>query len=262
MIHPTAIVAPTVKLGRDVKIGPYAVIEDDVEIGDGSEIETHAHVKSGARIGKNCTICSFSTIAGDPQDLHFDKSIKTYVQIGDNTIVREGATIHRATFEGQSTIIGKDCLLMANSHVGHDCEVGDRCIIAPFSALGGIVKMGCDVFVSGGVMVHQKMRVGEGAILSGLSAVSMDVPPYVNAYKRNIVGGLNLIGLRRRKVPSESIAEVKHLYMAVYADLSPIKNAKKLIEEHAYSTPEGEKFLFFFAEPGRHFIQPEHNCSK
>ena len=238
MIHNTAIVPNTVKVGRNVEIGPYAVIEDGVEIGDDSIIEAYAHIKRGARIGKNCTICSFTTISGDPQDLHFDKSIETFVEIGDGTTVR----------------VGKNCLLMANSHIGHDCIVGDRCILAPFCALGGIVQMGDDVFVSGGVMLHQKIRVGDGAILSGVSAFSEDVPPYVNAHKRNTVAGINLIGMRRRNVPAESIAEVKRLYMAVYSGLSLRKNALKLLEEKAYSTPEGEKFLRFFAEPGRHFI--------
>lgn len=254
MIHNTAIVPNTVKVGRNVEIGPYAVIEDGVEIGDDSIIEAYAHIKRGARIGKNCTICSFTTISGDPQDLHFDKSIETFVEIGDGTTVREGATVHRATVPGGTTRVGKNCLLMANSHIGHDCIVGDRCILAPFCALGGIVQMGDDVFVSGGVMLHQKIRVGDGAILSGVSAFSEDVPPYVNAHKRNTVAGINLIGMRRRNVPAESIAEVKRLYMAVYSGLSLRKNALKLLEEKAYSTPEGEKFLRFFAEPGRRFI--------
>ena len=156
MIHNTAIVPNTVKVGHNVEIGPYAVVEDGVEIGDDSIIEAHAHLKRGARIGKNCTICAFTTISGDPQDLHFDKSIETFVEIGDGTTVREGATVHRATVPGGTTRVGKNCLLMANSHIGHDCVVGDRCILAPFCALGGFVRMGCDAFVSGGVMLHQR----------------------------------------------------------------------------------------------------------
>lgn len=259
MIHNTAIVPNTVKVGRNVEIGPYAVVEDGVEIGDDSIIEAHAHLKRGARIGKNCTICAFTTISGDPQDLHFDKSIETFVEIGDGTTVREGATVHRATVPGGTTRVGKNCLLMANSHIGHDCVVGDRCILAPFCALGGFVRMGCDAFVSGGVMLHQKIRVGDGVMLSGVSAFSEDVPPYVNAHKRNTVAGINLIGMRRRKVPAEAIAEVKRLYMAIYDGTSAHTNALRLLEEKAYSTSEGENFLRFFAEPGRHFIHMDRD---
>lgn len=255
MIHPTAIVPASARLGENVEIGAYAVVGEDVEIGDNTFVEAHAHIKNGARIGKNCTVCGFSTISGDPQDLHFDKSTVSYVEIGDGTTVREGATVHRATVAGGSTVIGENCLLMANAHVGHDSTVGARSILAPFCALGGFVRLGCDAFVSGGVMVHQKIRVGDGVMLSGVSAFSLDVPPYVNANKRNTVAGLNLIGMRRRKVPTAAIVEVKRFYMAVYdGKRSCAENARALIEAKAYTTPEGENFLRFFDVPDRHFI--------
>ncbi len=254
MIHSTAIVPPSAKIGRNVEIGAYAVLGDGVEIGDDSSIEAHAHIMRGARIGSGCRVGSFATVSGDPQDLHFDRATVSFAEIGDGTVVREGATVHRATAAGGATKVGKNCLLMANSHIGHDCFVGDRCILAPFCALGGFVRMGCDVFVSGGVMVHQKIRVGDGAMLSGVSAFSEDVPPYVNAHKRNTVAGINLIGMRRRNAPSAAVAEVKRLYMAVYSGGGCADNAKKLFEQRAYSTPEGENFLKFFEEPGRHYV--------
>lgn len=183
MIHTTAIVPASAKLGQNVEIGAYAVLEDGVEIGDNSLIEAHAHIKRGARIGRGCSVGSFATVSGDPQDLHFDRATVSFVEIGDGTAVREGATVHRATAAGGSTRVGKNCLLMANSHIGHDCVVGDRCILAPFCALGGFVRMGNDAFVSGGVMLHQKIRVGDGVMISGVSAFSEDIPPYVNAHK-------------------------------------------------------------------------------
>lgn len=254
MIHPTAIVPPSAKFGQNVEIGAYAVIEDGVEIGDDSLIEAHAHIKGGARIGRGCSVGSFATISGDPQDLHFDRATVSFAEIGDGTVVREGATVHRATAAGGATKVGRNCLLMANSHIGHDCVVGDRCILAPFCALGGFVRMGDDVFASGGVMLHQKIRVGDGVMISGVSAFSTDIPPYVNAHKRNTVAGINLIGMRRRNTPPAAVAEVKRLYMAVYAGGVCAENAGKLLAQKAYSTPEGENFLRFFAEPGRHYI--------
>ena len=231
MIHTTAIVPASAKLGQNVEIGAYAVLEDGVEIGDNSLIEAHAHIKRGARIGRGCSVGSFATVSGDPQDLHFDRATVSFVEIGDGTAVREGATVHRAPAAGGSTRVGKNCLLMANSHIGHDCVVGDRCILAPFCALGGFVRMGNDAFVSGG-----------------------DIPPYVNAHKRNTVAGINLIGMRRRTTPAAAVAEVKRLYMAVYSGGVCADNAGKLLAQKAYSTPEGENFLRFFAEPGRHYI--------
>lgn len=258
MIHPTAIISTTAKIASDVKVGAYAVIEDDVEIGTGSIIEPHAYLKSGAKIGENCKICSFATIAGDPQDLHFDTSLKTFVKVGNGTVVREGATIHRATVDGGTTIVGENCLLMANAHVAHDCVVGDRVIIAPFAALGGFAQIGCDAFISGGVMIHQKLRVGEGTMLSGNGSFSNEVPPYVNAYMRNCVVGLNLIGLRRRKVPSAAVAELKKAYMAVYATEGSAWRAKAMaeLESGVYKTEEALKFLRFFEPTGKRYLHP------
>lgn len=255
-IHSTAIVSPEALLGENVKIGAYAIVEAGAQLGDGCVVEAHARVCSAARLGRNCRVCSFALVGGEPQDLHFDSSIKSYVQIGDGTVLRESSTVHRATFEGKSTIVGKDCFLMASSHVGHDCVVGDRVIIANFAALAGHVVCDDDVFVSGGVMIHQRVRIGEGAIISGNSASSLDIPPYTIAHARNQIGGLNLIGMNRRKMPRADIAEVKHLYSLVYANTSARKNALALIESGAAQTAAGKKFLEFFSMPNRHYNMP------
>lgn len=245
-IHSTAIIGENVKVDPTAKIGAYAIIEDNVEIGANSVIEPHARLCSGAKIGSNCQIASFTTIAGLPQDLHFDKATISYVEIGDGSVVREGSTIHRATQANKSTKIGKDCLIMANAHIGHDCVFGDRVIMAPFSATGGFVRVDNDVFISGGVMMHQKIRVGEGAMLSGNAALPMDIPPYVNAFSRNNIAGFNLVGLMRRKVAREAIAELKKLYAIVYAGGNPRKNAKEAFDAEQAKTLEGKKFLSFF----------------
>jgi len=136
-IHPTAILGKDVKLGEDVSVGAYAIIEDGVSIGSGTVIEPHARLCTGAKIGANCVIASFTVIAGLPQDLHFNKSTVSYVEIGDGTTVRENSTIHRATIADAATKVGKNCLLMASSHIGHDSVLGDNCIQGCFSAIAG-----------------------------------------------------------------------------------------------------------------------------
>ncbi len=255
-IHNTAIIADDVTLGENVEIGAYAIVESDVVIGDNTVLEPHAKVCSGARIGKGCRVSSFAIVSGEPQDLHFDTSLKTYTEIGDGTVLREGVTIHRATFEGKATVIGKNCFFMAHSHAGHDCVVANNVIIANNTALGGHVNVEKDAFISGGVMIHQRQRVGEGCIISGNTAVSLDVPPYVIAFQRNELAGLNLVGMKRRGMSREEISEVKHLYSKVYADLSARKNALELLSAGEAKTEVGKKFLEFFALDGRRYMQP------
>ena len=206
-IHPTAVVSGGAKISDSAKIGAYAYIEDGVEIGPDCVIYPHAHIMRGSVLERGVKIHGFCTIAGLPQDIHFNEDVPSFVKIGADSVIREGSTIHRATAENASTVIGQKCFFMANSHVGHDCIVGDRVIIAPFSALGGFVQTGPDCFISGGVMLHQRIRVGEGVMVGGASAMSDDVPPFVNAVWRNSFRGLNLIGLNRRGVSRQAITK-------------------------------------------------------
>ncbi len=259
-IHPGAIVSPDAELADDVEVGAYAIIEGGAKIGAGTVVEPMARVRGGARIGCGCRICSFTTIAGEPQDLHFDASVQSFVEIGDGCVVREGATIHRATLPNSSTKVGRNALIMANSHIAHDCAVGDNFIIGCFSAVAGFASIADFVFVSGGVMVHQKTRIGEGVIISGCSAVSLDVPPFVNAFGRNDMSGINIIGMKRRAIPAESISDVRSLYAAVYADDSVRKNALSAIGANLAKTPEGKRFLEFFTAEGRHYLHPRHSA--
>ncbi len=260
-IHPTAIIGNGAEIGDNVSVGAYAIIESGAKIGNGCVVESHAKITAHARIADNCRICSFAVIGGEPQDLHFDSSMKSYVEIGEGSVVREHSTIHRATVAGASTKIGKHAFLMASSHIGHDCVIGDNYISACFSALGGHVHVGNDVFVSGGVMIHQRMRIGDGVIVSGNAACSMDIPPYTIAFDRNLLSGLNLIGMNRRKMPREEIAEVKSLYMQVYKEASPRKAALALIESGAAKTAAGKNFLEFFKEEHR-YLAPRDKAVK
>lgn len=260
MIHKTAIISENAKIGKDVKVGAYAIIEDGVEIGDSSIVMSGARICTGTRMGKMCRIGSHAIIGEAPQDLHFDFDIISGVEIGDNVTIRELSTVHRATKPEGFTKIGNDCFIMASSHIGHDCVLKSNVIMAPFAALGGFVDVEEHAFISGGVMVHQFVRVGEGVMISGNSCVSEDMAPYTIAQARNSMGGLNLVGMNRRKISRESILNVKRLYMRVFnprsATESPRKNALSALEEGAATTPEGEKFLNFFTPEGRRYLRP------
>ena len=255
-IHPTAILGEGVLLGDNVTVGAYAIVEGGAEIGNGCVVEPHAKICKWARIASGCRICSFAVVGGEPQDLHFDASVKSYVELGEDSVVRESATIHRATFENSSTAIGSRAFMMASSHVGHDCVVGNDFIIGCFAALAGHVRVGDDVFVSGGVMIHQRVRIGDGVIVSGNSAASMDIAPYTIAHSRNRIGGLNIIGMNRRKTPHSDICEVKSLYAKVFGTPAARKTALEILNSGGAETPSGRNFLEFFKPDGRHYLTP------
>lgn len=257
-IHPTAIIGDGAQIAGDVEIGAYAVIEGGVRIAEGSKIEAHARLCRGAVIGKNCSIGSFTIIAGIPQDLHFDASIESFTEIGDGTIVREGATIHRATRPGGSTVVGRNCFIMATTHIGHDVQIAENCIQGCFSAIAGFSVIERDVFISGGVLIHQKIRVGQGCMLSGNSAFSLDVPPFVNGLLRNTVSGLNILGMKRRGFSADEINDAKAMYHLTYATNSAKKNAMEALKSGAAKTCAGKIFLEFFAAEGRHYATPRN----
>jgi len=253
--HSTAIVSDKSTIAKGVQIGAYAMIEDNVQIGANTVIEPYARICEGSVIGANCKIGSFAMIGGLPQDLHFDSSIKSGVMVGDNTVVRENSTIHRATVPNSYTVVGKNCFLMASSHIGHDCIVGDNCIQGCFAAVAGFTTVGDNTFISGGVMLHQKMRVGKGVMLSGNGRFSYDIPPYVNALERNNIQGLNLIGLKRRGTPAESIRALKSAYMFVCKRNVNMRNlAIEAFEKGLGNDPYAKEFLEFFTlSEGRTF---------
>ncbi len=252
MIHPTAIVDPGAKLGAGVEIGPYAVVEAGVELGAGTRLANHAVVRRGSVLGEGVRVDSFAVVGGEPQDLHFDAKTDSGVRIGAHTVLREGVTVHRATKPGQVTTVGEHCLLMAQSHVAHDCAVGNRVVIANGALVAGHVRVGDFTFISGNVVIHQFVRVGEGVMTSGGSRISMDVAPYTLAAERNALAGLNLVGLKRRGFGLDVVSELKRLFHFV---LTQSGNPKKLAAEAlaaGWATSEpGLKFLAFFEEDSR-----------
>lgn len=257
MIHPSAVISAEAKIGADVEIGPFAVVEGDVEIGDGSKLQSHVVALDGTRIGKGVTIGNGSVIAGLPQDLSFNAATRTYARIGDGATLREGVTINRATQEGKSTSIGEKCFLMAATHVGHDCVVGSRVVMANGSLLAGFVTVGDHVFIGGLAGIHQFCRIGEGVMFGGQGAATMDVAPFTKFSDRNTLYGLNLVGLRRRGFSREAIKAIQACYRSVFTGTgSPRGTALSLLERGLGETEEARAFLEFFLTGKRGFARP------
>lgn len=247
MIHPLALVDPGAQLAADAEVGPFAVVEAGAVIGSRCRLAAHAVVRGGARLEPGVRVDSFAVVGGDPQDLSFDPATASRVILGEGTVLREHVTVHRATKPDGATRVGARCLLMAGSHVAHDCVVADDVILANGSMLGGHVEIGARAFLSGGVAVHQRCRVGAGALVSGNAIMTMDVPPATLAYGRNMLGGLNLVGLGRRGLPTETRAELRRAYHAVFAPGADCaKQAAAALETGGYGSPEAREFLNFF----------------
>lgn len=255
-IHPTAIVSTEAKIGEGVEIGPYAIVEADVEIGFGSRIEAHAILKDGSRIGNSVTIGNFAVVAGLPQDLGFDPSVRTFARIGDKTTLREGVTVNRATGEGASTVVGESCFLMAESHVAHDCKIGSKVVVGNASLLGGHVSVGDNAFLGGCSGIHQFCRIGESVMFGGQSTATMDVAPFAMFAERNALFGLNLVGLRRRGFSKETIAELQTCYRSVFMKAGNMRTLAAERLEHGTVSAEARRFLEFFAGGKRGFATP------
>lgn len=235
-IHPTAIIEEGVCLGKEVRVAAYAVIKTGTVLGDGVTVHEHA------------------VIGGPPQDFKFDPDTPSGVQVGAGTIIREGVTIHRSVHEGGLTTVGQRVFLMANSHVAHDCAVGDHAILANGVLLAGDVSLGRHVFMGGNAVVHQFVRIGESAIVSGGSRMAHDVPPFLMAEAYSRAAGLNLIGLRRRGFGPEVVADLKRCYRAVFFHQG---SPAQLAASHEAQTAQGQQFLDFFSDSKRGYIKSQ-----
>jgi UDP-N-acetylglucosamine acyltransferase len=228
-IHPTAIIGKNVKLGSNVTVSPYSILEGDIEIGDGCHIGPYVQIKGIVRMGKNNKVHSNATIGDDPQDLSWDGK-PGLVVVGDNNSIREGVTIHSPIRggEGGTTVLGNDCLLMVNSHLGHNVKLGNGVILANGCVLGGFVEVGDYAFLSGNVASHQNCRVGAYSMTGGLSKITQDIPPYtmVNDNPASFYG-LNVVGLKRRGFNQEQRTRIKDAYNIIYGN----KPRKEVLEE-------------------------------
>lgn len=216
-ISSLAYVSPDAKIGEGVKIDPFAYVEGNVVIGDGTHLHSGAKVLSGARIGRECTIHSGAVIAGVPQDLKF-RGEETTAVIGDNTTIRECATVNRGTASKGITIVGSNCLIMAYSHVAHDCVVGDKVIISNASQIAGEVVIDDHAVIGGGSLIHQFCHIGAHVMMQGGSLVNKDVPPYIMCARNPIsYAGINVVGLRRRGFTADKIAQLQEIYRIIFS---------------------------------------------
>ena len=251
MNQPLAYVHPGAKIAKNVVIEPFTTIHNNVTIGEGTWIGSNVTIMEGARIGKNCNIFPGAVISAMPQDLKYQGE-ETTVEIGDNTTIRECATINKGTSDRMKTIIGNNCLIMAYCHVAHDCFVGDGCIFSNNSTLAGHVTIGQNVVLAGMVAVHQFVSIGNHAFVTGGSLVRKDVPPYVKAAREPLsYVGINSIGLRRRGFESDKIREIQNIYRLLYQRNYNNSQAASIIEAEMEATPERDEILQFIRDSQR-----------
>ncbi|MEZ4999330.1 MAG: acyl-ACP--UDP-N-acetylglucosamine O-acyltransferase [Bacteroidales bacterium] len=255
MISKLAYIDPKAQLGKDVTVEPFAYIAGDVVIGDGSWIGPSSTIFDGARLGKNCMVFPGAVISAIPQDLKFTGE-ETTTEIGDNTKIREGATVNRGTVALGKTIVGNNCLLMANTHVAHDCIVGNNCILVNNVGLAGEVVLGDWVILGGGAAVHQFTHIGAHAMISGGTMLRKDVPPYV-MINHNPIGymGINTVGLTRRGFSKEKIDEISRIFKVVYLGKMNISQAMNHLRETFEQTPERDLIIGFIESSERGIIK-------
>ena len=213
-----AIVDPAAKLGDNVEVGPFAVIEGDVEIGEGTKILNNATIYSHVKIGKDCTVFPGAVVGAIPQDLKFEGEV-TYVEIGDRVTIRECATINRGTHASGKgvTRVGSDTLVMSYVHIAHDCRVGNHCILVSYVGIAGETDVDDWAIIGGNTAVHQFSHIGKHAMVGGCSAVNKDIPPYSICGRTPICyAGINIVGLRRRGFSSDVIRNIKDIYDTIY----------------------------------------------
>lgn len=229
-IHPTAIVSPKAKLGENLNVHAYAIIHDNVEIGNDCVIGPHVLLYNGARLGNRVKIHQAASIAHVPQDLSFKNEESLFI-IDDDTTIHEFVTCHRGTKSTGFSKIGKNCLLMAYSHVAHDTTVGNNCILANAVQLGGHVVVEDYAIIGGLTGVHQFCRIGQYSMVGGVFKVSQDVPPFVLAARNPLkFSGLNVIGLRRRGFTNQDIEALKKTYDYIFNSSLNVSQAVKKIE--------------------------------
>lgn len=255
MISNLAFVHPDARLGNNVVVEPFAYVSGNVVIGDGSWIGPNATIMDGARIGKNCRIFPTAVVSGIPQDLKF-RGEDTTAELGDNTTVREGATVNRGTAAVGKTTVGSNCLLMAYSHVGHDCCIGDNCIIGNTTGLAGEVKVDDWAILSGGTLVHQFTHVGAHVFVGGGSRIRIDVPPFIKADRDPLsFMGLNSVGLSRRGFTKERIDEIHNIYRVIYLNNMNFTQALECVEKDFQPSPDRDYIIEFIRKSERGVIR-------
>ncbi len=255
MNQPLAYIHPDAKIAKNVVIEPFVTIAKNVTIQEGTWIGANASILEGARIGKNCQIHQGAVISGVPQDLKF-KGEATTAEIGDNTTIREFVTINRGTKSRGKTAIGSNSLLMAYVHVAHDCIIGNNCIIVNSVGISGEVVIDDWAIIGGMTAIHQFVRIGKHAMVSGGSLVRKDIPPYIKAAREpTAFAGINSVGLRRRNFTSEQIREIQEVYRYIYQRGYNNTKALQIIETEVPASTERDEILMFIRNAERGIIK-------
>jgi UDP-N-acetylglucosamine acyltransferase len=251
-IHPTAVLEGEIRLPDDdsVEIGPHAVLRGRIVLGPGCRIGPHACLEGDVELGRDNRVMAGAVIGGEPQDLSFDSATPSGVRVGDGNTFREHVTIHRSTHAGGFTRLGHGNYLMAGAHIGHDSRLGDRNTLANNVLLAGHVAVGSGVFLGGASVFHQFIRIGDGVMVQGTGAFSLDLPPYVIGHQMNELAGLNIVGLRRAGVPAERRASLKRAYELACRERMPLPDLGAALAAAEWG-PEARAFLEFFLAPSR-----------
>jgi len=251
-VHPTAVIAPTVKLAANVNVGPYCIIDGEVSIGEGTELISHVVISGHTTIGKNNKIFPFASLGYAPQDLKY-KGEKSKLTIGNNNIIREYVTMNPGTDGGgMITSVGDNCLFMVSTHVAHDCRIGNHVIMANNATLGGHVVVGDHSILGGMSAVHQFVRIGPYAIIGGMSGVEHDVIPYGSVMgERANLAGLNLVGLKRHNFNRDNIHALRNAYKMLFEEENGTLAERILGVRKEYGdAPEVMQVLAFMDDKG------------
>ena len=261
MIHPLAYIHPEARLAENVKVDPFTVIHGNVQIGEGTWIGSNVTIMEGTRIGKNCRIFPGAVIGGIPQDRKFNGE-KTTVEIGDDCTIREFVTIHRGTTDRYKTVVGNGCWILAYSHIGHDCIIGNNVTLSNSCQIAGHVVLGDYVSIGGVCAVHQFVKIGEHAFISGGSLIGKDVPPFIKAGREPLsYAGVNSVGLKRRGFSNEQINGILDVYRYIYNKGLNTTQALQFVEEELPISDERDEILTFIRDSGRGIIKRHSKAS-
>ena len=250
-IHPTALVDDDAELGEGVRVGPHAIVGPRVEIGDRSVVGPDVLVEKDTTVGRECVLHKGAVLGTDPQDLKYDGE-RTTLHVGDRTVIREYATLNRGTDWSHETVVGSDCLIMAYSHVAHDCRLGDHVILSNAVNMAGHVSIEDWAIVGGIVPIHQFVRVGTHAFVGGGSRISQDVPPYCRvAGSPAKLYGLNTVGLERRGFEEDVRRSLKQAYRTIFNSQHPGSRGLTAVEESELDVPEVQRLVDFVRSSDR-----------
>ncbi len=254
-IHPTALVNPKAELGETVEIGAHATVNEDVIIGDHTVVGTGAFLDNGTRLAANCRVGHYAVLGVPPQDLKY-KNEKTFLEVGEGTIIREFSTLHRGTTYHYKTTIGKNCFIMTYVHIAHDCIIGDNVILANCVNMGGHVEIDNQVTVGGLTGIHQFVKIGQYAFVGGGLKILKDVPPYIRVMGEPArYGGTNYIGLERKGFSKETILEIKRAYHIIFQSTYLVSEAPDVIRKDLKPFDEIKTILAFMERSERGLIR-------